>query len=218
MSETLLMLDRWDGGLGWTLEGDRMQRTSHALVDDGAVWLVDPVDAPGLDEELASLGEVTGVVLLLDRHERDAAAIATRHGVPVSLPAALSSVADDLDCETEVFTDELPGTGYRSIELATNRFWREVALYDAERGTLVVPEAVGTADLFTVGEERLGVHPALRLLPPREGLGGLRPERILVGHGPGVFDSAATELDVALRRSRRNAPRLYLGALSKLFE
>lgn len=216
MNETMLVLDRWDGGLSWTREGDPVQRTSHALVDDGGVWLIDPVDAPGLDEELADLGEVAGVVLLLDRHKRDCDTLAERLGVPVLLPAPLASVADDLDCDVETFAGTLPGTDFRTVPLATNRLWREVALYDDARGTLVVPEAVGTADFFLAGEERLGVHPGLRLVPPRAALGDLRPERILVGHGAGVFDGAATELRYALRNSRRNAPRLYMRSLSKL--
>lgn len=216
MSETLTVLDRWDGGLSWSLEGDRLQRTSHALRSEGGLWLVDPVDVPGLDDELSDFGEVAGVVLLLDRHKRDVAAIATRHGVPVSLPAPLAGVGDDLDCETETVDGALPDSGFRTIELLDNRLWREVVLYDDERGTLVVPEAVGTADLFLVGEERLGVHPALRLLPPRATLGELSPERILVGHGAGVFDGAAAELRYALRSSRRNTPRLYVRSLSRL--
>lgn len=217
MSETLAVRDRWDGGMSWTIEGDRMHRTSHALVDGSDVWLVDPVDAPDLDEELAELGDVKGVVVLLDRHKRDSAAVATRHDVPVYLPAPLSVVADDLRCKTEVFAGAIPGTGYRTITLTNNSLWREVALYDDESATLVVPEALGTADALTASDERLGVHMALRLFPPKEALGGLRPERILVGHGEGIFDDAAVALRDALRSSRRNAPKVYLEAVKMLF-
>ena len=60
-----------------------MQRASHALSHDGGVWLVDPVDGDGLEELLAPLGEVRGVLQLLDRHARDGAALARRHGVPL---------------------------------------------------------------------------------------------------------------------------------------
>lgn len=223
MSETLEVLDRWDGGISWTLADDEVQRTSHALVVDGdaederAVWLVDPVDAPGLDDELADLGEVSGVVVLLDRHTRDSAAIATRHDVAVALPETLAGVADDLDCETSVFRGVLPDTDFRTIRLVDNALWREVALYDRESKTLVVAESLGTAEFFRAGGERLGVHPGLRLVPPRAKLDGLRPERILVGHGKGVVDDAPGALRDALRNSRRTAPRLYAEMLTMPF-
>lgn len=58
-------VDRWDGGFGWIAEPEEtMQRASHALVDNGDVWIVDPVDTSGLDEQIAEKGEVTGVVVL----------------------------------------------------------------------------------------------------------------------------------------------------------
>ena len=212
MSPTLDVVDRWDGGISWTLAGDDLQRTCHALVTEAGVWLIDPLDAPGLDEELEELGEVAGVTLLLDRHKRDTELLARRYEVPVSLPASLAPVAKELTAETERYTETLPGTNFRTIPLTTNRLWREVALFDAESRTLVVPEAVGTNDLFTTADERLGVHPGLRLFPPREQLESLNPERILVGHGSGVFDDAAGALRVALRDSRRNAPRIYAKA------
>mgnify|MGYP006281435589 FL=1 len=190
-----------------------MHRTSHAVETEEGVWVIDPVDAPGLDDELAELGEVVGVTLLLDRHKRDTAAVAERHGVPVSLPEALAGVADDLDTETEVYSRALPDTAFRTITVVDNRLWHEVALYDREGGTLIVPEAVGTVDFFRTGSERLGVHPGLRLFPPRKALGDLSPERVLVGHGPGVFDDAANALRVALSRSRKSAPKYYAGLL-----
>ncbi|MEF8799749.1 MAG: hypothetical protein V5A38_07855 [Halolamina sp.] len=212
MSPTLDVVDRWDGGISWTLEEDSMHRTSHALGTDAGVWIIDPVDAPGLDDELDELGDVAGVTLLLDRHKRDSEVVARRHDVPVSLPAALGPVADELDAQAERYAGSLPGTEFRTVRLTNNRFWREVALFDADRGTLVVPEAVGTNELFSTSDERLGVHPVLRLFPPRQALGGLEPERVLVGHGPGVFDDAAAALRYALGNSRRNAPKLYAQA------
>jgi hypothetical protein len=212
---TLEVVDHWQGGISWTLaeEVDAMHRTSHAVETEEGVWVIDPVDAPGLDDELAELGEVVGVTLLLDRHKRDTAAVAERHGVPVSLPEALAGVADDLDTETEVYSCALPDTAFRTITVVDNRLWHEVALYDREGGTLIVPEAVGTVDFFRTGSERLGVHPGLRLFPPRKALGDLSPERVLVGHGPGVFDDAANALRVALSRSRKSAPKYYAGLL-----
>ena len=59
-----------------------MTRTSHALAAAGKVWLVDPVDWPDAIDRATSLGEPAGVLQLLDRHNRDSAAIAERLGVP----------------------------------------------------------------------------------------------------------------------------------------
>lgn len=215
---TLDVVDRWDRGFSWTLaeEADRMHRTSHAIRTKEGVWIVDPVDASGLDNELAELGEVAGVTLLLDRHKRDTAAVAARHGVPVSLPESLAGVADELDTTTKIYSRALPGTKFQTVSVINNRLWSEVALHNAERGTLIVPESVGTVDMFTTGEERLGVHPALRLLPPRKSLGEHSPDSVLVGHGSGVFDDAANALRVALARSRKSAPGYYAGLLGSL--
>ncbi|MFW5949302.1 MAG: hypothetical protein ACOCSD_06875, partial [Halolamina sp.] len=212
---TLEVVDRWAGGISWTLSAEvgGMHRTSHAIETEAGVWVIDPVDAPGLDDELASLGEVVGVTLLLDRHKRDAAAVAERHGVPVSLPVQLRNVEDDVDVETETYSHALPDTGFQTITVVDNRLWHEVALHDLGSGTLIVPEAVGTVDFFTTDAERLGVHPALRLFPPRNALRNVSPDRIHVGHGPGVFDDAAEALRVALARSRKSAPKYYAGLL-----
>jgi hypothetical protein len=61
-------------------------------------------------------------------------------------------------------------------------------------------------DYFLAGDERLGVHPLLRLRPPRKQLGRLEPAAILCGHGEGVFDNAAALLREALSTSRRRIP------------
>lgn len=214
MAAELQEIDRWRGGVGWLAHPDEpLARASHALDIDGDVWVVDPVDGPGVDDLLAALGDVAGVVVGLDRHTRDAAALAARHGVAVHLPRPLAGIADQLDAPTEVFDDELADTGYRAITVVDNRFWREAALYDPETGTLLVPEAVGTARHYVVEGERLGVHPVLRVRPPRRRLSGPSPERVLVGHGAGVQTDAASALQDALRLARRNAPRLYVQAL-----
>jgi hypothetical protein len=202
-------VDDSEDGVGWlAYPEESMQRASHALTVDGDVWLVDPVDAPGLDDTLAERGAVAGVVTLLDRHERDGAAIANRHDVAVHLPEPLSGIAGDLDAPTETFSGRLPGTDYEPITVVDSRFWREAALYDGS--TLVVPESVGTGTYFLAGDERLGVHPMRRLLPPRGALGGLAPDRIRVGHGRGVDVDPAAALDDALRGSRRRSLRLYV--------
>ena len=210
-------IDRWDGGVGWIANpGERLERASHALAADGGALVVDPVDAQGLDELLETVGPVSGVVVLLDRHVRDVAAIAERHEVPVYLHETLAGVATGLDVPVEPFEHTLPGTEYRAVPVVTNRFWREVALLDERAGTLVVPEAVGTASYYLTGPERLGVHPALRLRPPRRILGGLEVERVLVGHGQGVQTEATLALDEALAGARRRAPGLYLETAKSL--
>ncbi|WP_222917858.1 hypothetical protein [Natrinema sp. SYSU A 869] len=203
-------IDRFDGGVGWIAHPDeRMQRASHALEVDGEVWVIDPVDAEGIDELFAEFGDVAGVVVGLDRHKRDAAAIADRHDVPVYLPEWFTGVTEEIDAAVARFDDELSDTGIRAITVIDSRFWQEVALYNPADGTLVVPETVGTANFFLAGDERLGVHPMLRLKPPRTALRGVAPERVLVGHGTGVMADAARVLEDALSRSRKRAPRLY---------
>ncbi|WP_226480150.1 hypothetical protein [Natrinema amylolyticum] len=203
-------IDRFDGGVGWIAHPEeQMQRASHALEVDGEVWVVDPVDAEGIDDLFAEFGDVAGVVVGLDRHKRDAAAIADRHDVPVYLPDWFTGVTEEIDAAVARFDDELSDTGIRAITVVDSRFWQEIALYNPADGTLVVPETVGTADFFLAGDERLGVHPMLRLKPPRTALRGVAPERVLVGHGAGVMDGAARVLEDALSRSRKRAPRLY---------
>ncbi|EMA35352.1 hypothetical protein [Halobiforma nitratireducens] len=212
-------IDRFDGGVGWIAHPDeRMRRASHALEIDGEVWVIDPVDAEELDDLLAEFGEVAGVVVLLDRHKRDAASVADRHDVPVYLPDFFEGVAEDLPEETPIarFDDELADTGLQAYTVVDNRFWQEAALYDPDGGTLVVAESLGAADYFCVRDERLGVHPMRRAVPPRSTLGGLRPERVLVGHGSGVLSEATAALEDALDGSRRRTPLLYAKTVRSL--
>jgi hypothetical protein len=75
---------------------------------------------------------------------------------------------------------------------------------------LVCADALGTAAYFRAGEERLAVHPLLRLRPPRL---GVQPEVILCGHGPGIFDNADAALREALRTSRRRIARQAVSAV-----
>lgn len=198
-------IDRWDGGLGWIAHpNEQMARASHALVDGDDVWVVDPVDAPGIDELLADLGEVAGVVVTLDRHQRDSASIANRHGVAVHLPAWIDR---QVDAPVRRFDDRLGETDYRAIKVIDVPGWHEAALYEEGTGTLVVGDVLGTADYFLAPGERLGVHPMVRLFPPRS-LEKLEPRRILVGHGAGIFDGAPYALRDALDGSRRRYPGL----------
>lgn len=208
-------IDRRDEGVGWiAYPNERMQRASHAFVVNGEVWVVDPVDVDGLDDLLAEYGEVAGVVTLLDRHKRDAATVANRHDVAVHVPDWMDGVASEMDAPVERVRSELTeGCGVH--RLIDNAVWQEAVVSIEDSGTLIVPEAVGTAEYFLAGSERLGVHPALRLIPPRRKLRQFSPERVLVGHGAGVHEDAAEALSDALDGSRSRAPGLYAKTLKQ---
>jgi len=174
------LCDEQDFGFGWISDGP-VPRTSHALAADSGVWIVEPVDAPGLDERIAALGEPRGVLQLLDRHNRDGEAVARRLGVPL----------------------HRLGTGpFEAIGIVRIPGWRELALWWPERRVLVAGDALGTLPYFREPGAVLGIHPLLRLTPPRQ-LAALEPLHVLVGHGEGVHEDAADELRRALRRSRR---------------
>lgn len=205
----LAVVDEFDGGVGWiAYRGEKMRRASHALEGDDGLWVVDPVDVEGVDELLSERGDVAGVAVLLDRHRRDATAVASRHDVAVHVPEWMSGVADELDAPVERFEDRVGGFDAR--RLIDNPFWQEAVLYDGE--TLVVPEALGTAEFFTVRGRALGVHPVLRAVPPRSLL-EFEPDRLLVGHGEGCFDDVPERIREAIDESRRTMPSLYLKTL-----
>lgn len=211
------VIDQFEGGVSWIAHPDElMQRASHAIRAGDGVWVVDPVDFPGLDDRLADLGSVAGVVVLFNWHARDAGAVAARHGVPVHVPAWVPGVAGRVDAAVERFEDELADTGYRALPITPNRLWREAALFRAADGTLLVPDSVGTAPYFRAPGERLGVSPYQRPWPPRRVLGPLDPERLLVGHGEGIFEHATAALADALAGARRRAPAAIATNLATL--
>jgi hypothetical protein len=179
-----------EAGITWVI-GESMTRSSHALADAGRVWLIDPVDIPEAIDRASSLGAVAGVIQLLDRHERDCAALAERFDVPhLRLPT------------------EIPGAPFEPSIVIDVPKWREVALWWAEPRVLVVAEAVGTNAFFAVGSGPLGVHPMLRLLPPTK-LRRFDPQLLLTGHGPPLEGPDTAEaLSKALGASRRDIPRL----------
>jgi hypothetical protein len=80
MARSIKSYDEFPFGFSWVLD-EPLERTSHALVADGRVWLVDPVDVPEAMERATALGEPAAVLQLLDRHNRDCAAVAERLGV-----------------------------------------------------------------------------------------------------------------------------------------
>lgn len=208
-------VDRFDGGVGWMIHPDEtMERTSHALQTDAGVYLVDPLDCEGLDDELASLGDPAGVVVLCGFHTRDAGPIARRHDVPVYVPDWVTRVPERLPADVEQRElapgDHLPGSEYELREVVRSRLSSEGVLWHPEHRTLVVGDILQAAEWQLAGDERIAVITAWRLLPPHEALGPLSPQRILTGHGEGIFEDADEALQTALDESRRNAPAVYL--------
>jgi hypothetical protein len=202
----LTVIDRFDSGVGWIAHPEETTgRASHAVESEGGLWIIDPVDAEGLDELLEARADPTGVVVLLDRHARDSAAIANRHGVSVHVPAWMSGVAEKLDAPIRRFEGEL--AGFEVERLIDNPLWQEATLFDGE--TLVVPEALGTVGYFRASGEKLGVHPMLRPVPPKR-LRSHDPDRLLVGHGEGIAEDVGDSIRRAIDNSRRTAVRLYL--------
>jgi len=172
---------------------ERLERCSHALRAEGRVWIVDPVDAHGVEERIRGLGEPAGVIQLLDRHRRDSAALAARLDVPIHVTPFQG----------------VPGAPFDPVLVARHRLWREVALWWPEEQALLCGDALGTAAYYLAGRERLAVHPFLRLVPPRA-LARFAPRHVLCGHGEGVHgEEAASALDEALATARRRLPALW---------
>ena len=169
-----------------------MRRAAHALRADGRVWLIDPFEDDVALSAATELGTPAGVIQLLDRHNRDCGAIAQRLEVPLlRLPT------------------ELRDSPFEPIAVISRPWWREVALWwEAERA-LVVAEAVGTVPAFALGRP-VGVHPMLRLRPPRGPLTARAPERLLVGHGAALQSGAAAAIRDALSGSLTDIPQLVL--------
>jgi hypothetical protein len=180
-------------GLTWVVD-DPLLRASHALVHEGRVWFVDPVDAPEALERAAALGEPAGVLQLFMAHPRDGEKIAERLGVPL-----------------HVLPDVLPDTPFSVLNLDLGP-WKERALWWPDLRGLVVAESIGTATHYAVGRGPAGTHFLRRLLPPTR-LKPFLPEHLLVGHGPPVHgsDASAALLD-AINRSRRELPLFVLSA------
>lgn len=179
--------DELEGAFGWIVDGEPARRCSHALVADGRVWLVDPVDGDGVEERVRAAGEPAGVLQLLDRHNRDCRALAARLGVPHHL----------------VPGEPIPGAPFEFTVVRDSRRWKEVALWWPARRLLVCAEALGTIPFFVAPGDRLGVHPLLRLIPPRRQLGSFQPDVVLCGHGEGILSEAVPVFHEALRTSRR---------------
>jgi hypothetical protein len=192
-----ISVEEHDLGLTWVVE-EPLERAFHALVDEGQVWLVDPLDGPEIEDAVA-LGEPAGVLQLLDRHNRDCAEIAGRLEVPhLKVP------------------DWVPGSPFEAIAAVRIPRWRETALWWPQKKALVVAEVLAANPMHTGGEQRVGMHLFLRPWPPQS-LRGYHPEHLLFGHGRGVHGpQAATDLETAYSRARRDLPRVLLGLPSAL--
>ena len=178
-------------GISWVQAG-AMARAAHAVADGGRVWLIDPIRRYRGAGGRRALGQPAGVIQLLDRHNRDCQAIAARLGVPlIRLPSSGA------------------GTPFEVVPIMSRGHWKEIALWWPQRGALIVAEAIGTAPGFAAGRDA-GVHPMLRLIPPRSQLSPYRPELLLVGHGKPLTSGAAAALQDALARSRSDIPRLIV--------
>jgi hypothetical protein len=184
-----LSVEEHELGLTWVV-AEPMERAFHALVDDRRVWLVDPVDGPEMEDAVA-LGEPAGVLQLLDRHDRDCAAIAARLGVPrLKVP------------------DSVPGSPFEALAAVRIPRWQETALWWPAKKALVVAEVLAANQMHTGGEQRVGIHLFLRPWPPGS-LRGYRPEHLLLGHGRPVHGpEAAAAVETAYARSRRDLPRV----------
>jgi hypothetical protein len=181
--------DETEWGFGW-LQDERLARCSHAVLAEGRVWVFDPVDSPGVEERISALGEPAGVIQLLDRHRRDSAALAERLGVSLH----------------ETPFDGVPGAPFDPVPIVRHRLWREVALWWPEEKVLLCGDALGTVGYFAAAGELVGVHPLLRLTPPKA-LSRFAPRHLLCGHGEGVHgDAAAPALAEALATARRRLP------------
>ncbi|HZO61902.1 MAG TPA: hypothetical protein VFB35_02875 [Gaiellaceae bacterium] len=178
-------------GFGWIASARGwMERASHALVDGGDVWLVDPVDVPGLDARIAEAGRPRAVLRLLARHDRDCARIARRLGVPLL-----------------VAPPSVPDAPFEAFAVGGERGSRETALWWPGPRVLVVPETLGTARYYCAPGEALGVHPFARVRRPPAILLRYRPDLLLVGHGPGLHEDVPALIERAVRRARRDLPR-----------
>jgi hypothetical protein len=192
MARELLCVDESSVGLSWVID-EPMQRACHAILAGGKVWFVDPVEVDDVVDRGAALGEPAGVLQLLDRHNRDCAAVAERLGIEhLRLP------------------DAVAGSPFEAIDVYRLPGWKETALWWPEERALVVAEVVGTNSIFNAGAGGVGMHPMLRAWPPGK-LRSYAPEHLLTGHGAPVHGpEAAAGLERAYARSRRDIPKALL--------
>ena len=201
-------IDKWENGFGWIARPEEaMERTSHAFWDEG-LYLVDPLDAENLDQKIEEFGEVKGIILLFDRHERDSVELAERYGCPIFVPEWFER---SLNAEVKEVSGKVPDTDWEIHQVVDSKTGKETALYNSERKTLIVADALGTTDHMLGRGEKLGMNPFYRLSPPVKLL-EFDPERIFCGHGEGIQENASEYMKETLRHSRLKAPSAFFNA------
>lgn len=196
----------FDGGIEWLAHPTETgRRASHLFTGSHGCWLFDPLDIPDLDDHIAAAGGLAGIAVLSNYHARDADAIATRHEVAVTVPPWLDRAADRLTAPLERSTT-LGDSGFQLTRYNPVPGYEEAIAYRDSDQTLYVPDALGTAPFYTVADERLACYRLLRVRPPRALFEPFAPDRILVGHGTGVFTNATAALRDALAGARRRLP------------
>jgi len=196
----------WSGGLSWLATGESGRRASHAIVCEDGVWLFDPLDAPGIRDHIADLGEVVGVAVLSNYHTRAAGEFAEKYGVPVSVPTWMNRVEERVGAPVMRYDNKLNGTEFSVSRLNPIPGWREGIAFRECDGTLYVPDVLGSAPVFRAGDERVGVYLLARVFPPRDVFDGVCPDRILFGHGTPIENGAKNALTDALSGARRRFP------------
>ena len=172
-----------------------MQRASHALVADGKVWFVDPVEVDDIVDRGAALGEPAGVLQLLDRHNRDCEA--RRRAARGPAPKV---------------PDEVAGSPFEAIAAVRVPGWKETALWWPEhRGP---GRRRGRRHEQPLQRRRAAASACTRCcgaLPPGK-LRGYEPEHLLAGHGAaGPRPRGEPRASSApTHRSRRDLPRALL--------
>lgn len=203
-----LVVDEWDDGFGWIAHPDEgARRASHAVLGDDGVWLLDPLDAPGLDRVISGLGDVAGVAVLSNYHSRDADVFAERYDVPVHVPAWFDGVAADIDVPVERATGDLAGSGFELRRVDPLPTWREAVAWRETDGTLYTADLFSALPVYRTGDEQLGLYLFARLFPPHDTFADIEPARIICGHGTGVFEDATEALQYALTNARVQFPR-----------
>ena len=186
-------------------EGD--DRTN---LDEGDVRtnLNEDDDAPSSVDTDELAAQVAGVVVCSDYHARDAETFAERYDVAVHVPSALDRSAERIDAPVQRFDDGIAGFDVRIVRPLYA--WHEAIAYRERDRTLYVPDSLSSTPKFTVGDERIGLPTPSRLRPPSGRFAGMAPDRVLFGHGEGIFDGAEDALRDTLDNARRRLPRALL--------
>jgi hypothetical protein len=200
---TAFIHGRFEHGFAWLARPEHfMRQSSTALAHEGRVWLIDPLRAEGIDDEIAALGKPAGVIATIGWHDRDVDWFAALHGVPVYGARHLRNVLFQTPLARVDGT--VPGTPFRLINTSMGGlmgWWTESAVWWPEESVLVTGDSVGRAPYYVRPGEKLAVHPIVRLAPPTS-LRGLRPRRVFCGHGDSVHEGAAEALEHALGTAR----------------